>query len=302
MERDDHSLPFFQGLSGPMKSLLVCHATVKRKIFDSYPGPIATALKYSGPFLWLPFSRAHFWTASSSAHLAYRLCAYWGAESIALVGQDLCFHPKTFQSHANVPDYPEWSKPSDVESRIQNQKAFKVPGNNIAEVFTDPTWSLFARDYQVLVNEIKIPTFNTSQLGMKIGNIPYEPLSQWMSNRKFDRHLHLQVPSDNPDKAKDEMALAKKLDLARSSLTELIETLKKSEAQDIIADLYESLPNKPHFLELVLEVVFLDWVKSQNRTLNSDAKEAGPVQRDFLRRSIVAIERVLEILPAKLRL
>lgn len=302
IERDDHSIPFFKGLEGEMKSLLVCHATVKTELFRSYPGPIATALKYSGPFLWLPFKRAHFWTASSSAHLAYRLCAYWGAESIALVGQDLCFHPKTFQSHADVPDYPEWSKPSSAEKRIQDQKAFRARGNTINEVYTDSTWSLFARDYQVLVNESKVPTTNTSQLGMQIGNIPYQPLGDWIRNQKWVNDLGFKFPNANPAQATDRLTFEKKLSEAVSALTLLRSELQRGLEDQDLTLAYEALPQRPHFLELVLEVVFGDWVRSQTKALNADAETSLRLKREFIEKSIGAIDRVLRILSDKLSL
>jgi hypothetical protein len=301
MERDDHSVPFFQGLD-PQKTCLVCHATVKKIIFDSYPGPIATALKYSGPFMWLPFARAHFWTASSSAHLAYRLCAYWKAESIALVGQDLCFHPETFQSHAEVPDYPEWSQPKSVEERIQKQKAFRVEGNTMRDVYTDPTWSLFARDYQVIANETQIPTFNTSRLGMKIGNIPFETFESWIARSPLVSELQMVIPTENPDFKWNKPGFEKKLSEARNALMTLRQQLLDAEKLLDVSEVYANLPQRPHFLELVLEVVFTDWVKAQNGILNADERTKDLLRRDFLRRAAKAIERVMEILPAKLTL
>lgn len=294
MERDDHSVPFFRGLEAPLRSVLVANATVKKAIFDSYPGPIATALKYSGPFLWLPFNRARFWTASSSAHLAYRLSAFLKPHAIALVGQDLCFHPETLQSHSSIPDYPEWSKPSSLEERLKNQKAFKAEGNTISEVYTDPTWSLFARDYQVIVDEVKIPTFNTSRLGMKIGNIPYEPLDIWIKRTLDLNELGFQFPTQNPDYEIDQSKFKAKISEARNTLTTVRKSLEAVEHPEV---LYEKLPSTPHFLELVFEVVFLDWVRSQNRILNAEPTAKRDFQRQFLNRARGAIERVLELLP-----
>ncbi|MDB5037007.1 MAG: hypothetical protein JWQ35_535 [Bacteriovoracaceae bacterium] len=302
MERDDHSVPFFKDLPSQTDSLLVCHATVKRILFESYPGPIATALKYTGPFLWLPFKRARFWTASSSAHLAYRLCGFWGAESIALVGQDLCYHPKTLQSHADVPDYPEWAAPASFENRIQQDRAFRAVGNIIPEVLTNATWSLFSRDYQVIVNEMKVPTFNTSKLGMKIGDIPFIPFEDWTKRLEAPSSPTLNVVDLNPDFKKDLAALSNKIEAAKTALTELKNDLQNETFLKNPEGLYEKLPQTPHFIELVLEVVFLDWVKTENLCLNADLESARSTKRDFLKRASEGIDRVLRLLPSKLTL
>ncbi len=252
--------------------------------------------------MWIPFKRAHFWTASSSAHLAYRLAAHFKAQRIALVGQDLCFHPDTFQSHCEVQDYPEWATPSSRDSRIQNQKAFVVAGNTRAEVLTDPTWSLFARDYEVLVNEVQIPTTNTSQLGMRLGNIAFQTLSEWLRPLETARTLQIHIPKQNPQRETDSIALQQKLSEARGALLSLKRQIQKLGPLESPTVLYNGISRTPHFLELVLEVVFSDWVKTENLCLNAGLQDAKDHQRKFLGQAAEAIDRVLSIIPSQLRL
>ncbi len=294
MERDDFSPKFFLNIQQNYKTALICHATVKRYLIDAFKGPIATALKYSGPFMWLPFERAKGWTASSSAHLAYRLCALLGAQSIALIGQDLCFHPDTYQSHCEIPDYPEWSVGTSKENRLAQNKAITAPGNTRAEVLTDKVWSLFARDYHILFRELNVPTVNTSKLGMKLKDIPFQELSVW-SKQVSSASINLEIPQQNQSHDQDLKALNEKLRFSRNYLEQLLKKLKNNASDE----LYRDLLFHRDFLELVFELVFADWVKTENAILNLTDEKSIDLKKQFLHKAEKAIEAVLKIMPIK---
>lgn len=296
-ERDEHSIPFFENLPATPKALLVGQPTVPKHIFDVYPAPIATVFKYSGPFLWLPMKRATFWAASSSAHSCYRLCAFWGASSIALVGQDLAFHPDTLQSHSNLGAYPEWANPQTLEDRLQKNKAFFVPGNTREKVLTDETWAHFANDYSLLVKETGIPTVNTSTLGMQIPGISYRPLQEWLGAKEDSLEpIEMSIPSQNPRRDSETNAFRLKWASALEHLTKLQAEMTRLEVHENPAPFYKALIRKPHFLELVLEIVFTHYVDAENRCFGANEEEAKQHQRKFIQTAHAAVSEVIQIL------
>lgn len=295
MERDEYSPRFFKGLPNRQKTLLLCHATVQKDLIDSYPGPAATSLKYSGPFLWLPMKRAQMWTASSSAHLAFQVCSYLGAEKIALVGQDLCFHPESFQSHCEIPDYPDWGRPQAKDELQKNPDIQRAQGNTYPEVLTQSVWQLFARDYHILIRDSKSKTTNTSRLGMKIADLPYESLTNWASALSR-QSLEFHFPESNPYRAQDAQALKNKLKDSIVSLGGLQAELETSLESGNFEKLYDDLLNRPHFLELVFELILVDWVKSENKVVELQSHESSLVKKRFLEVASKALKDVLGLL------
>lgn len=293
IERDEHSIPFISNLPPHIKTTLVAHPLVDQKIFSIYPGKIVTALKYTGPCLWFPLNRQSFWTASSSAHLAYRLAAHLGASRIALVGQDLCFHPETFQSHSQNSDYPEWSKPSTKEEKQKNEVLIEAKGNNYSKVFTTPTWKHFAHDYELIFNEVKTPTINTSHFGMKLEGIEFESLESWIKNINSSC-FKIQIPDTNPNEIKDRKALTSKTNDAMTCLNDLREKISQSKRVNPLA-VYSQILETRHFLELVFELVFNDWVLAEN-IVHHNTIEASSAAQEFLTKSETAIEQVLQLL------
>ncbi len=301
IERDDYSIPFFKNLPKNLSTCLIAHSLVDRQIFKNYTGPIVTALKYTGPCLWLPIDRTRHWTGSSSSHVAFRTAAALGARRIALVGQDLCFHPETFQSHTTVPDYPQWSAPSSLEKRRNESSVIEVEGNLRDRVYTKPTWTMFLNDLQIMLQETKIPTTNTSKLGMKIPGCPFESLDNWAEKNPATstRPIRLTVPQKNPLQREESQKLLKKRDEAVVALEKMKQEIQ---SERNIEELYQEIPTRTHFLELCLELVFRDWVEVENKLLplEKDDPARRPFIIKFLGRCEMAIDRVLEALSFKI--
>ncbi len=296
-ERDEGSLRFFENLPSPISTVFVGQPTVPPQMFDDFPGPKACVFKYTGPFLWLPMERAKFWAASSSSHLAYRVCTYLGASSVALVGQDLSFHPETLQSHSDLGVYEEWKNPESLEKRLRERNAFYVEGNTYDKVLTDPIWSLFAHDFEVLMKETNVPTTNTSRLGMKIAGSPYQGLSDWMKGK--NSNFYFAVPSENPHGPMELHALIHKKSEALHHLEILSKMMRETKVLDRPQLLYQQLTSYPHFLELVMEVVFSDWIQTENELFGNalhDVKSQNESMCRFFSRCADDIDHVLEIL------
>lgn len=292
-ERDEHSIPFFHDLPQNLETVLVGQPTIPREIFDRYTGPLATVFKFSGPFLWLPMRRAEFWAASSSAHVCYRLCAYWGASSIGLVGQDLSFHPDTNQSHAHLEVYHEWAQSQDQSKLISERRAFFVPGNTRKQVLTDPTWAHFAHDYSVMIDETKIPTINTSVHGMTIAGAPYMRLQDWLDQdaQKFSKP---QWPARNPREAVERAATTKKIQDAIDRLSKLREIISRAGALEFPEEVYSAIVHYPHFLELVLEMVLPEYVSCENRCFGASVEARRVAQRKYLEDLCPALTAIID--------
>ncbi len=309
IERDEHSLKFVKNLPKDISTVLVAHPLCKRDIFDAYPGPKVMASKLTGPFLWFPFKRSHFISGSSSAHLAYQVAAQLGAQKIALIGQDLCFHPETLQSHGNISDYPQWSQPNQRENLLRHMNPhdalLEVPGNTYASVLTTSTWQLFAEDFEAIIASRAIPTVNTSRLGRKLRSAPYEPLEGNLRAAIQGPPQNLRLPPMNP-------RYAAELDLVKTKLTESAKALETIEYQiretlrhEIVsADFYDRCFLQSPFLELGFEVVFRDWLEAENLILSgppelvnesrrkvlSQAEQAAHLSRQILNQSSKMLE------------
>lgn len=298
-ERGEFGAPFFENIK--TKSLLVAQATVPFSIISKHEGPKASISKYSGPFLWLPFKTAEFWSGGSSSHVAYRVAAYLGAKSIALVGQDLCFHPESFQSHARLNVYDDWSADSEKEKRI-SEGATKERGNLYDEVLCRPIWNTFSHEYSVICSELKLPTVNTSKLGRRIDGVEFQELEKWIHDQASSEKLEFEFPARSQNFVERKAAYFEKASSAKKALGDLRQScasILSSGNEALVADFYKRLPYQAHFLELCLELVVADFMRTeilcfQNPEKSSDAHAA------FIKKSIQAIDDVLSFLNSSL--
>jgi|GEM_PF-4549727 len=293
-ERNKEGLLFFSDLPPNLETLLLGQPTIPPEIYEYYNGPKACVFKYTGPFMWFPFSRPMFWAASSSAHLAYRVACHLGASSVALVGQDLCYHSETFQSHANLLAYPDWAAKNTAKKRLSDNKGFFVKGNTFEKVMTNPVWDSFSMDFSYLARETKIPTFNTSVFGREIGGIDFRPLQAWVGQQNL-RQLECCFPVENKNASRERTLFESKTFDAIRSLQALQEEMKQKRADEEIARLYSQILGRPHFLELVMELVISDYANCESQCF-AYPKNSIRYQRDFLQKVSPALEAVLKLL------
>jgi len=294
-ERFDDTLPFFENLP-PLNTLLVGQPTVAPKLFDLYTGPIATVSKFTGTFLWLPLERKHRWSGSSVSHLAYSIACRLGASSIALLGQDLAYHPDTLQSHAYLPAYPEWSQPQTKES--MSGKTHEVPGNTRAKVPTQTAWEMFANEFELLAHNFRIPTANTSALGMKIPGVDYVPFHSWINQKPSPTNADftLKYSSSNPLAETETSATKTKLADAIDHFERLHRHLAQLKPSEYSREF--SLVNQaPHFMELVLEIVIRNYVEVENLQFSHPSSdELHAAYERFFCHTSRALVQVLECL------
>jgi len=292
-ERFSFSKVFLDSFDHKLKTLFLGQPTIPPDFYDVYRGPKACVGKFSGPFLWLPFDFAHFWTGSSSAHLAYSVACHLGAQSVALVGQDLAYHPDSFQSHSFLEVYPEWSEAKSKEELVQKESAFEVQGNTRDKVLTQPVWETFTHEFELLSNKWKTPTINTSILGRKIPSIPFQEFSSWLKDQSSK--VEKIFPAFNPRIQELRFSYLRHSELALRSLTALKERIEHSRASDEIASLYSSLRAAPHFLELVFELVITDFAATESQIFRKPSNHIR-IQNEFLQKSKSAIVPVIDLL------
>ena len=87
--------------------------------------------------------------------------------------------------------------------------------------------------------------------------------------------------SENPSHKKDELAVKKKFKEALMSLDQLDRAL--SSLEEPPTDFYDTLCFYPHFLELVMETVFLEFVKTENECLDKTKEESAAIKKKFLK-------------------
>jgi len=284
-ERGIEVLPFFEKLPANLRTKLVAQGTVTPELFKTYSAEKFVSFKYSSNFLWLPFKRSRHWVGASVAHLCYRLATSMGAKSVALVGQDLAYHPKTLQSHGKVVAYPGWSEGDTFDNRREEFKASYVPGNTIEWVPSNPMWGNFADEYTEIIADAKVSTFNTSQLGRKISGTEFISLSDWMK-RLGDKPIQLFRAPDT--EANSKVLAQRMLDKIKDAKFHLTGLQSRKD--------YEGVLEVPHFLELVLEIVITQFVKAENERFGTSGSAAIAAEQNFLSFVSQKIPAILEIL------
>ncbi len=186
LERDSYSKPFFEKASAShpeMKTQLICYPLVPREVHDTFKGKKWVLYRNYGWFGYFEQQLPKGTLASyqSVTHLASIVAEYLGCSEVVLVGQDLAFDPQNFSSHATGVAYTEWNQAKseevlreEIEKRGEG-KLIWVPGNIQDKVPTSSVYYLFAKQFTLLSQALKIPLINATEGGVKI------PLLAWRS-------------------------------------------------------------------------------------------------------------------------
>ncbi len=291
-ERRSLTLPFFKGLPRDLKTIMVGQGTLTPTVFHIYPGPQTVSFKLQSHFQWLGLNRKLHWVAGSVAHLCYQMAASLGARSIALVGQDLAFHPDSLQTHGTVSAYPEWSQGKSAQALAEETEIQYVPGNLRDVVPTKMLWTSFAQQFEELIKGSQVPTFNTSVLGRKLEQAPFMKFSEWCE-RLEEREIKVSVPSENPHRQEELKILQERLPLALKQLKVLESDLSQPK---LLRHIYDTLPENLTFLELLMEICIRDYIHTEGQLWLNPEREFELKQNFFegIKPWVKAVRQVIE--------
>lgn len=220
---------------------------------------------------WLPFpQRKPIRTGVSVAPTALAIINLLNIRDIALVGQDLCYHPATWQTHANLhtPGRDAMWKPGNVQDIIKD--THNVEGNTTSRVRTTTWWSNFAGDIVNIASDNRMRVTNTSKLGRKLPGIPFEPLQTWMRGRGHKRGT-FHLPATNANIRAEGEALIERTKEALSTLR----TMRFDKRQSV-----RIIMMTPHFKELASAALTREWVEIQNY-IHRMPLERAPLEQAF---------------------
>ena len=295
-ERGGEGYPFFQSLPHDLRTIFLGQNTIPRQLFETYPGQKIWAGKLSGFSLWLPFDKNKLiWSGSSSAHLAYQACCLWGAKSIALVGQDLCYHPETFQSHVDLGGiYEDWSKPREIDKLVKECSATWVKGNTFEKVLTQPIWNTFEQDYALMTQSPNPSTFNASRLGRRIARIPYQSLETWVESQAPVKVEVKIEPANAALTAKNAENLRQSLAQSRHGLSAAAQRLESLHPRSMdFMKMIDEIIFEDSFLKLVFELVIAAYAEISIREFQGNSTEK--MRLDFLDLMKKSIAEVLQL-------
>lgn len=290
IERDTCSTPYFSGVTGTEQTALALYPLVPPSVFCDFKGPKIIVYRDFRHFEILYPNKGTIQSGASTSHLAIKIAELMGCDPIVLIGQDLCYHPHTCQSHASGIAIPEMNVPHKSDDRITNDHAFPVPGNTLSSVLTEPGWVRFIRDFEWHIAESSCQFINTSEWGAKIAGAPYRPLPDVLKEyqtQRIDyasRVLKLVPPLAAETVASDANVMRDRLVQGIDFVTELekrqaeiadtIETIKTIRKQDYQAaaaivghlnEIRKSLLDTPIFNWLVLSIIASDHIEIANR-------------------------------------
>lgn len=181
IERGLYSKPLFDRASNCTDTTLIRFPFVPSLVFENFKGRRMIAYRSYEYFRYFYPPKGRVECGASVSHFSAKLALIMQCSPIILVGQDLCFHPETFQSHCE--GVPHGNPPTTAEKILQERDASWIEGNTYKKVLTLRQWGRFIHDFQLLLNDIQTPMINTARLGAIIPGTYYQELE------KLDSHL-----------------------------------------------------------------------------------------------------------------
>lgn len=176
IERNFNSDKLFKDIAVPPDLVLFAPALIKPEIIRDFPGKVCFLGKTCYPFYWLP-ELAPLWEAGHScSHVSAKALDYLGCRKVALLGQDLAFHPHSGASHfGGVMDF--------VSAGYGERDKILVPRNGGGEIATTQVWLMFRNEFSNIVKlHTRAKFFNVipSGFGASIEGVQHvEPESFW---------------------------------------------------------------------------------------------------------------------------
>lgn len=176
IERNFNSDKLFKDIEIPAELVLFAPALIKPEIFRDFAGKICFLGKTCYPFYWLPELAPLWETGHSCSHVATKVLDYLGCRTVALVGQDLAFHPESGASHfGGVMDF--------VTEGYGERDKIMVPRNGGGEIATTQVWLMFRNEFSNLIKlhtQAKLLNVIPSGFGASIEGIHHiEPERFW---------------------------------------------------------------------------------------------------------------------------
>lgn len=145
IERNFSADKLFRGVDLPPNLILFATPFIKPDIIRDYSGHVCFMGKNGYPFGWLPKLTPIWEMGHSCSHLATRVLDHLGCRVIALVGQDLAYHPETGASHfGEVMDF--------VKSGYGDREKMTVESNHGGSIQTTPVWAMFLNEFNNLAS------------------------------------------------------------------------------------------------------------------------------------------------------
>ena len=206
--------------------LLIGQGVSPPQIFGRWPGPKIAVGKIEIPvdrwfiseILWGNVLRS----GMSVAHMALVLSSVWGADRVALVGQDLAFG-EDGASHA---EGTALKGDIDVEQERGTLDALEIPGALGGVVKTTNIWHLFLKIFEAIIPDSLCPVYDCTEGGALIKGTVIQPLREFIDNVPADVFFD-STPAEETRKAgirsQNEEAIKGVLERISRSLTMLDE-------------------------------------------------------------------------------
>jgi len=204
LERDEESKPFFSEIHwneiNGFRPHLVSYPLVSPSVLAAFEGPQWISYRTHALFghLQATTPRGVLASGHSVSHLCTRLADHLGCTEIVLVGQDLSFDPKTFASHSKGIAYPGWalSKSEDERRALLKEggeEFYWGIGNTEERVPTSTFYVIFAREFSLMLPQLRAPIFNATEGGLRIPNMPWisltEKVKSWKGQSSVEKEL-----------------------------------------------------------------------------------------------------------------
>lgn len=204
-------------------TLLMANAVCWPDTFNIYKGPIATFWRASTESHWIRRKTKNkeelVWAPAVVSSVSLGILGVLGVKKVILVGQDLCHHPETGQSHADlrIDAFKEWSEPK-LDLKPLSYKAPMNEGDK--EVWTNARWHAFGTELYRIAAVYKQDLINTSKLGIKIPGINYMPLDKALKKWPSDSKEFI-CPEKNPFDKQDLNRIKSKVNKAIKEMSKL---------------------------------------------------------------------------------
>lgn len=160
--------------------LLIGQGVSPPQVFGRWPGPKIAVGKVEIPvdrwFIGSVLRGNVLRSGMSVAHMALMLSSVWGAERIALIGQDLAFG-EGGASHAGK---TAAQSALAVEQERALTDELEVPGALGGFVKTTNIWRLFLKVFEVMIPESGRPVYDCTEGGALIKGTTIQPLSEYL--------------------------------------------------------------------------------------------------------------------------
>jgi len=189
IEREVGSKIFFSKLkefSEDFRTQLVFYPIVPAEVLEAFSGPAWVAYRDYTYYRVIEskMPRGVMSSGASVAHMATKLALYLGCSKIALVGQDLAYDPKSFETHSRgvaSEVRKQYQSLEDLKTYLagQGQSFAMVPGNVDESVPTNSIWYSFAKEFGLMAARTSAELVNCTAGGMQIPGLKWTSLDRF---------------------------------------------------------------------------------------------------------------------------